>query len=138
MTDLKSPGLDDADAVNPAASVEPMVTSGSCYSRTISYKEHYIPCYLDFPGTTIMTLQIVPIFFACLIWGIINAALAKTKRRRLSGWFALGFCFWFFPLLVLPFLRKLPRPEFDVAVFPSTNFPHADFPDTSLSNSRFL
>jgi hypothetical protein len=93
---------------------------------------------LDFPGTIMMNFQIVPIFFACLIWGIIAAALAKKKRRSVSGWFVLGFCFWLFPLLVLPFLRKLPRPEFDVAVFPSTNFPHTDFPDTSLSNSRFL
>jgi uncharacterized membrane protein YoaK (UPF0700 family) len=85
-----------------------------------------------------MNFQIAPIFFACLIWGIIAAALAKKKRRSVSGWFVLGFCFWLFPLLVLPFLRKLPRPEFDVAVFPSTNFAHTDFPDTSLSNSRFL
>jgi hypothetical protein len=85
-----------------------------------------------------MTFQLVPIFLACLIWGIIAATLAKKKRRSVAGWLVLGFCFWFFPLLVLPFLRKLPRPEFDVAVFPSTNFPGADFPDTSLSNSRFL
>jgi energy-coupling factor transporter transmembrane protein EcfT len=86
----------------------------------------------------IMTFQIAPVFLACLIWGIITAALAKKKRRSVWGWFVLGFCLWLFPLLVLPFLRKLPRPEFDVAVFPRTNFPNTDFPDTSLSNSRFL
>jgi hypothetical protein len=93
---------------------------------------------LDFLATIIMTSRIMPIFFACLICGIIAAVLAKKKRRSISGWFVLGFCFWLFPLLVLPFLRKLPRPELDVAVFPSTNFPNIDFPDTSLSNSRFL
>jgi hypothetical protein len=85
-----------------------------------------------------MTFQILPIFITCLISAIIAAVLAKKKRRSVSGWFMLGFCFWFFPLLVLPFLRKRPRPEFDVAVFPSTNLRDTDFPDTSLSNSRFL
>jgi hypothetical protein len=86
----------------------------------------------------IMTFHILPIVLTCLIWGIIAAALARKKQRSVPGWFLLGFCFWLFPLLVLPFLRRLPRAEFDVAVFPSTNFPNTDFPDTSLSNSRFL
>jgi hypothetical protein len=85
-----------------------------------------------------MTFQIAAIVVTCLIWGIIAAVLANKKRRSASGWFVLGFCLWLLPLLVLPFLRPLPRPGFDVAVFPSTNFPNTDFPDTSLSNSRFL
>jgi hypothetical protein len=80
-----------------------------------------------------MTFQILTIFLISLAWGTVAARMATRKRRNSFGWFALGACFWFLPLLFLRTLRKLPRQQLDIAVFPSTSFP-----DTSLSNSRFL
>jgi hypothetical protein len=77
--------------------------------------------------------RILAILFICSLWSVACAVLARRKRRSALTWFLLGFCFWFIPLIALARLRKLPLPELDVAVFPSSSF-H----DTSLSNSRFL
>lgn len=50
------------------------------------------------------------IIFMGLVFGLISLFVAENKGRSKGGWFAAGFFFGIFGLLVLAFLPKVKTP----------------------------